>query len=818
LKFRAKMNKVKEEAGKTGTRAAKAKGKSKSFFTDERVKFVFGILITGFALYLLLACVAYLFWWKTDQSLPDSKIISGANVAVKNWSGKSGHFLAKMIIGYGFGYGAFFIPLIFGTFGLYLLNFPKIKLFKLITKFAFAAIIVSLILGFIFGDSNGYLISGPGGAQGYLITRWLNAFIGPISTGVFLVFVTISYLVFALRVKPYSLGLRLPSFLKFRKQASDPQAQNAEFTDHDTKITDDDLSDENRNGEEPFEFIVKNTNNINDRDDNNAEVISGGSIIRDFDNTNIPPIPSVDGVPINISRPQAGENLSEQEVERLRENYDPRLDLSHYKFPPVSILKEHKSESTFDNTEVFENKENIIKTLGDHKIAIKSISATVGPTVTLYEIVPERGVRLARIKSLEDDIALNLSALGIRIIAPIPGRGTVGIEVPNKKPEMVSMRSLITSKAFQETKYDLALALGRTITNEPYIVDLTKMPHLLVAGATGQGKSVGINAIITSILYKKHPAEVKFVLIDPKRVELPLYMKIERHFLAKLPGDEDAIITDTQKVINTLNSLCIEMDGRLELLKAAQSRNIKEYNEKFISRKLNPEKGHKYLPYIVLIIDEFADLIMTAGREIEGPIGRLAQLARAIGIHLIISTQRPSTNIITGFIKANFPTRIAFRVFSSIDSRTILDATGADRLVGRGDMLVSSGNEPVRVQCAFIDTPEIEELTDFIGSQKGYADAMHLPEYIDDSESGVLDVDLRKRDPMFDEAARLVVQHQQGSTSLIQRKLSIGYNRAGRIIDQLEAAGIVGPFEGSKARDVLCSDFIALEQILKSLE
>jgi S-DNA-T family DNA segregation ATPase FtsK/SpoIIIE len=812
------MNKVKEEGGKMGTRAAKTKGKSKSFFTDERVKFVFGILFTGFALYLLLACVAYLFWWKTDQSLPDSQILSGADVAVKNWSGKSGHFLAKMIIGYGFGYGAFFIPLIFGTIGLYLLNFPKIKLLKLITKFAFATIILSLILGFIFGESNGYLISGPGGAQGYLITRWMNAFIGMIGTGVFLAFITISYLVFALRVKPHSLGLRLPSFMRFRKHESDLHTESAEFTDHDTKITDDESPDENRNGEKPFEFIVKNTNSINDRDDNNSEVFSGGSIIRDFDNNNVPPIPSVDGVPINISRPHAGENLSEQEVERLRENYDPRLDLSHYKFPPVSILKEHKSESTFDNTEVFENKENIIKTLGDHKIAIKSISATVGPTVTLYEIVPERGVRLARIKSLEDDIALNLSALGIRIIAPIPGRGTVGIEVPNKKPEMVSMRSLITSKAFQETKYDLALALGRTITNEPYIVDLTKMPHLLVAGATGQGKSVGINAIITSILYKKHPAEVKFVLIDPKRVELPLYMKIERHFLAKLPGDEDAIITDTQKVINTLNSLCIEMDGRLELLKAAQSRNIKEYNEKFISRKLNPEKGHKYLPYIVLIIDEFADLIMTAGREIEGPIGRLAQLARAIGIHLIISTQRPSTNIITGFIKANFPTRIAFRVFSSIDSRTILDATGADRLVGRGDMLVSSGNEPVRVQCAFIDTPEIEELTDFIGSQKGYADAMHLPEYIDDSESGVIDVDLRKRDPMFDEAARLVVQHQQGSTSLIQRKLSIGYNRAGRIIDQLEAAGIVGPFEGSKARDVLCSDFIALEQILKSLE
>jgi DNA segregation ATPase FtsK/SpoIIIE, S-DNA-T family len=829
IKLKAEMTKEKDEAGKKSTKTAKVTGKSKSFFTDERIKFVFGILVTGFALYLLLACVAYLFWWKTDQSLPDADIVSGADVAVKNWSGKSGHFLAKMIIGNGFGYGAFFIPLIFGSIGLYLLNFPKIRLFRLITKFTFAAIILSLILGFIFGLSKGYLISGPGGAMGYLATQWLNAFMGLIGTGVLLTFLTISYLVFALKVKPSSFGLKLPSFLKSRKTAAgseivedDSMAKPDLETDPDSDSTEDapDMADAAGAGDEHIEFIVRNTNIPDNPEDENEEVpdtITKGAIIHDFDSIE-PDVDTGDEIPINITRPDTGDHLSEQEVEKIMGDYDPRLDLSRYKFPPVSILKEHKSDTAFDNNEVFENKENIIKTLGDHKIAIKSISATVGPTVTLYEIVPERGVRLARIKSLEDDIALNLSALGIRIIAPIPGRGTVGIEVPNKKPEMVSMRSLITSKAFQETKFDIALALGRTITNDPYIVDLTKMPHLLVAGATGQGKSVGINAIITSILYKKHPAEIKFVLIDPKRVELPLYMKIERHFLAKLPDEEDAIITDTQKVIKTLNSLCIEMDNRLELLKAAQSRNIKEYNEKFISRKLSPEKGHKYLPYIVLIIDEFADLIMTAGREIEGPIGRLAQLARAIGIHLIISTQRPSANIITGFIKANFPTRIAFRVFSSIDSRTILDATGADRLVGRGDMLVSSGNEPVRVQCAFIDTPEIEELTEFIGSQKGYADAMHLPEYVDDSEAGVLDVDLRKRDPMFEEAAKLVVQHQQGSTSLIQRKLSIGYNRAGRIIDQLEAAGVVGAFEGSKARDVLCSDFIALEQILKRLE
>jgi S-DNA-T family DNA segregation ATPase FtsK/SpoIIIE len=816
------MTKEKEEAGKKSTKNTKGSEKSKPFFTDERIKFITGILITGFAFYLLLACISYLLWWKTDQSLPTSDVLSGPDIEVKNWSGKSGHFLAEMIIRYGFGFGAFFIPLIFGTIGLYLLRFPKIRPISLILKFTFAAIIISLMLGFVFGKSNVYLGSGPGGAQGYMVARWMNAFMGKIGTGVLISVIGVSYLIFALKVKPESFGIKIPSFLRLKKS----QQLNEQFNEEGNEEESDSLINEEAeiqepvNDDKPVEFVVRNTNSQIEEDDSGdviPEVFPRRSIIRDFENDNTEK-GFEEEVPIDIIRPETEGNLTEHEVDRIMENYDPRLDLSHYKFPPVSILKEHKSESAFDNTEVFENKENIIKTLGDHKISIKSISATIGPTVTLYEIVPERGVRLARIKSLEDDIALNLSALGIRIIAPIPGRGTVGIEVPNKKPEMVSMRSLITSKAFQETKFDIALALGRTITNEPFIVDLTKMPHLLVAGATGQGKSVGINAIITSILYKKHPAEVKFVLIDPKRVELPLYMKIERHFLAKLPDEGDAIITDTQKVIKTLNSLCIEMDNRLELLKAAQSRNIKEYNEKFISRKLNPEKGHKYLPYIVLIIDEFADLIMTAGREIEGPIGRLAQLARAIGIHLIISTQRPSANIITGFIKANFPTRVAFRVFSSIDSRTILDSTGADRLVGRGDMLVSSGNEPVRVQCAFIDTPEIEELTEFIGSQKGYADAMHLPEYVDDSEAGTVEVDLRKRDPMFDDAAKLVVQHQQGSTSLIQRKLSIGYNRAGRIIDQLEAAGIVGPFEGSKARDVLISDFISLEQILHRLE
>ena len=821
------MNSEKEVTQKKSTKTSAEKVKKGSVLSDERVKFTIGILLTGFALYLLLACVAYLFWWKTDQSLPDSEIISGAEVQVKNWSGKSGHFLAKMIIGYGFGYGALFIPFIFAVAGLRLLNFPKIKTWSLISKLAFATILSSFLASYIFGKADGYLISGPGGAQGYIVISWLNAFAGKAGSGVIMFFITLVYLVFALRVSPASISKLVASSVALiaRLRNSKQEVPQEEKTDteeepENTLLTDEQDSEDVSDDKEPVTFIIRDKRKEEEDGYDKAtdDGRPGKPIINDLESGPIKTIPVENEVPINISRPDTNDLLSDEEVTQIMENYDPRLDLSRYKFPPVSILKDHKSETAFDNSEVFENKENIIKTLGDHKISIKQISATVGPTVTLYELVPERGVRLARIKALEDDIALNLSALGIRIIAPIPGRGTVGIEVPNKKPEMVSMKSLITSKAFQESKFDIALALGRTITNDPFIVDLTKMPHLLVAGATGQGKSVGINAIITSILYKKHPAELKLVLIDPKRVELPLYSKIERHFLAKLPGEDDAIITDTQKVINTLNSLCIEMDNRLELLKGAQSRNIKEYNEKFTSRKLNPEKGHKYLPYIVLIIDEFADLIMTAGREIEGPIGRLAQLARAIGIHLIISTQRPSTNIITGFIKANFPTRVAFRVFSSIDSRTILDATGADRLVGRGDMLVSSGNEPVRVQCAFIDTPEIEELTEFIGSQQGYPDAMHLPEYIDDSDSPAHEVDMKKLDPMFNDAARLVVQHQQGSTSLIQRKLSIGYNRAGRIIDQLEAAGIVGPFEGSKARDVLCSDFIALEQILKNLE
>jgi DNA segregation ATPase FtsK/SpoIIIE, S-DNA-T family len=523
---------------------------------------------------------------------------------------------------------------------------------------------------------------------------------------------------------------------------------------------------------------------------------------------------------MEIEAPAEESQLSDAEIEQKLQEfgpYDPRLDLSRYELPPVDMLKNHGSGPLKINTEELEeNKNRIIATLNNYKIEIAKIKATIGPTVTLYEIVPAPGVRISKIKSLEDDIALSLSALGIRIIAPIPGKGTIGIEVPNSKPDIVSMRSLIASEKFQLAEMELPVVLGKTIQNEFFVTDLAKMPHLLMAGATGQGKSVGLNAILVSLLYKKHPSQIKFVLVDPKKVELTLFNKIERHFLAKLPGEDEAIITDTQKVVRTLQSLCIEMDNRYELLKNAQCRNIKEYNAKFIDRRLNPENGHRYLPYIVLVVDEFADLIMTAGREVETPIARLAQLARAIGIHLIIATQRPSVNIITGVIKANFPARIAFRVTSKIDSRTILDAGGADQLIGRGDMLFSTGNDLTRIQCGFVDTPEVEAITDFIGSQQAYPSALLLPEVVDENTMEVGNFAESDRDELFEEAARMVVISQQGSASLLQRKLKLGYNRAGRLVDQLEAAGVIGPFEGSKARKVLIPDEIALEQFLKN--
>ncbi len=778
--------------GSTSSKQKNAAGTS----SGENIRFISGLLLLVFALYMLVVFISYLISGKADQ---DSINIQSAETEYiyQNWGGKFGFKVGHYFIFNGFGLGSFFIPLIIGAFSLALLRVKYFRLWKNVLRFLLATVLVSVILGYLAGQSS-FLGAGPGGEYGYLIAGWLNGLMGKVGTGAVMLVLTVAYLIFALHVSPQAI--RRPIAAVARAGAAfAANGRKEEIIEEDTEVA-------------PGENFPSHEEEPLRADEEEEE---------ETDDFYRPPVTEQRPIVNVIGKGQKPSDSHPDEDEPVAglPPFDPRLSLPRYRFPTVALLRDYKNASSTTNDEVNSNKEIILKTLSDHKITIKQISATVGPTVTLYEVVPDRGVKIHRIKTLDNDIALSLSALGIRIIAPIPGRGTVGIEVPNKKPETVSMKSLLASQAFIDSKHELPLALGRTITNDPFIIDLTKMPHLLVAGATGQGKSVGLNAIITSLLYKKHPSELKLVLIDPKRVELPLYMKIERHFLAKLPGEDDAIVTDTRKVINTLNSLCILMDHRLGLLKLSQTRNIREYNDKFIARRLNPEKGHDYMPYIVLVIDEFADLIMTAGREIESPIGRLAQLSRAVGIHLIISTQRPSVSIITGFIKANFPSRIAFRVFSGVDSRTILDTTGADRLVGRGDMLISQGGEPVRVQCAFIDTPEIEDVTEYIGSQQGYPEAMQLPEYYGDEEAdnGAREVDLKKRDPLFDEAARLVVQHQQGSTSLIQRRMQLGYNRAGRIIDQLEAAGIVGPFEGSKARDVIVQDMTTLEQILKRL-
>ena len=665
-----------------------------------------------------------------------------------------------------------------------------------------------------------------GGTVGYELNMFLQDYIGKIGTLLVLLFGLIIYLIFKIKISPD----KIQSFFENTKKeiktnlsstANNTSAYNLE------------------------EYAVEEAYDYNDEDDEieGIHLKSTGSQFELNKEALKPTISNsseitLKSAPIEITPPPFPEIIHTNdetfviekapEEDIIEENlasklvadfglFDPTLDLSNYKYPTIDLLKEYSTGGiTINQEELEENKNKIVETLRNYKIEIAQIKATVGPSVTLYEIVPEAGIRISKIKSLEDDIALSLSALGIRIIAPIPGKGTIGIEVPNKNPTMVSMKSVIGSAKFQEAEMELPIALGKTISNETFVVDLAKMPHLLMAGATGQGKSVGLNAVITSLLYKKHPAEIKFVLVDPKKVELTLFNKIERHYLAKLPDTDDAIITDNAKVINTLNSLCVEMDNRYSLLKDAMVRNIKEYNDKFKSRKLNPENGHRFLPYIILVVDEFADLIMTAGKEVETPIARLAQLARAIGIHLIIATQRPSVNVITGLIKANFPARIAFRVTSKIDSRTILDGQGADQLIGRGDMLYTNGNDMVRVQCAFIDTPEVDKITEYIGAQKAYATAYLLPEFIGE-ESGInLDMDISERDPLFREAAEVIVNAQQGSASLLQRKLKLGYNRAGRLIDQLEAAGIVGPFEGSKARSVNILDMSSLDQFFNN--
>ena len=789
----AKEKKVKTRRGKN---------RIVSFFKDERFRLSLGSFILIFALFLTLSFVSYFFTWKSDQSFEWEKIISNPDIRVENWAGKTGAWLSSLFLNKWFGIASFGVPFLLILTGFKLIRVRLVTYGRKFRITVTGAILLSLSLGYLFSDAGGFLGSGPGGAHGYFMAEWLNAFIGKTGTAFLLILLLFSFILFS--VKGSSSFIRdLISRLKFKKS----EAGITEDADKDpVSVTGEEHepgAGDKITGTGPFE--IESENEAGRRDNiylEDAEDHQEGNV----------------KLLVKEKKPDE-KSLSDDIINAHQvEDYDPTLDLPSYRFPPISLLEPYKSsESPVSKEELINNKNRIVETLANYKIQIDKITATIGPTVTLYEIVPAPGIRISKIKNLEDDIALSLSALGIRIIAPIPGRGTIGIEVPNQNPEIVSMRSVISSVKFQEAKYELPIVLGKTISNETYAVDLTRMPHLLIAGATGQGKSVGLNAILTSLLYKKHPAQLKFVLIDPKKVELTVYSKIECHYLAKLPDTEEAIITDTQKVIHTLQSLTIEMDERYDLLKEAHVRNIKEYNSKFIARRLSPAKGHRYLPYIVVIIDEFADLIMTAGREIETPLARLAQLARAIGIHLVIATQRPTTNIITGVIKANFPSRIAFRVTSMMDSRTILDTPGANQLIGRGDMLITAGNEMIRLQCAFIDTDEIDRITEFIGSQKGYTSAHQLPEYVGDTGSESAEVDLRKRDDIFDEAARLVVQHQQGSTSLIQRKFSIGYNRAGRLIDQLEAAGIVGPFEGSKARQVLIHDEYSLEQLLREL-
>ena len=790
---------------KTKTKSKTTKQSKKiSWVLSKQQKIVLGSFLFLLGLALLFSFISYFFSWQADQSTLSE--LSDRSVESQNWLNKFGAALGDVFIYQGFGLAAFTLAILVTLSGFYYF-FDKPR--KKLQGFWFWGIIVMLwfatFLGF-FAETNPLL----GGMVGFELNDFLQDFIGLIGTILVLAFVAIVYFAIRLKLTPEHIG----QFFAKRKQAiasefnrSDDEGN--EFVD--TAFDKDNIELPQEEVEEtPEEPQLKTTPTPTET-----------PVKQETETKETPKATEDDDFEIEIEETveeeEVVENLSTKLVQDFGE-FDPTLELSNYRFPTIELLKDYtKGQSiTVDQEELEENKNRIVDTLKNYKIDIAHIKATVGPTVTLYEIVPEAGVRISKIKNLEDDIALSLAALGIRIIAPIPGKGTIGIEVPNKNARIVSMRSAIASPKFQNAEMELPLTLGKTISNETFVVDLAKMPHLLMAGATCQGKSVGLNAILTSLLYKKHPAEVKFVLVDPKKVELTLFNKIERHYLAKLPDSEDAIITDNTKVINTLNSLCIEMDKRYDLLKDAMARNIKEYNAKFKKRKLNPNDGHKFLPYIVLVIDEFADLIMTAGKEVETPIARLAQLARAIGIHLIVATQRPSVNVITGIIKANFPARIAFRVTSKIDSRTILDSQGADQLIGRGDMLYTQGNNLIRVQCAFVDTPEVEKITDFIGAQKAYPEAHQLPEYVGEEGGTSLDIDASDRDALFMDAAEVIVTAQQGSASLLQRKLKLGYNRAGRIIDQLEAAGIVGPFEGSKARQVLVADMNALHQQLNN--
>jgi S-DNA-T family DNA segregation ATPase FtsK/SpoIIIE len=795
---------------KPSSKAKKGKGGNKlsSFFKSQQTHLVFGVFVFSASIFLLISFYSFLHVWKKDQSILND--LGDKTLNAQNVLGKLGATAADFFVYDGFGVATFLFPILLFFTGLYIiLNIPVKQLYRPWFNGMLIMIWLSLALAHFKKDYD--LL---GGKVGFEINDFLEIYLGEIGVVLILVFSFLIFVIVRFKITPQKIKGWLP---KLPEKKVKPVVLDNDVTDDGfVKGTNYENSEQEIELEfDSFETVTAQSLQVEKKEPEVEKPLKSDVVAPEVDME----IEKEEEIEIQVEKPvfeeHTVENLSNTLVKDFGE-FDPKLELSKYKFPELKLLKDYSNENIHINkAELETNKDRIVETLNNYKIGIASIKATIGPTVTLYEIVPDAGVRISKIKNLEDDIALSLSALGIRIIAPIPGRGTIGIEVPNKKPSVVSMKSVLSSQKFQNTKMDLPIALGKTISNETFVVDLAKMPHLLMAGATGQGKSVGLNAVLASLLYKKHPAEVKFVLVDPKKVELTLYNKIERHYLAKLPDTEDAIITDTTMVINTLNSLCIEMDSRYDLLKNAFVRNIKEYNKKFIARKLNPENGHRYLPYIVLVIDEFADLIMTAGKEIETPIARLAQLARAIGIHLIVATQRPSVNVITGIIKANFPVRVAFRVTSKIDSRTILDFQGADQLIGKGDMLISTGNELTRLQCAFIDTPEVERLTDFIGSQRAYPHAHHLPEYVGEESGTGIDIDIEGRDKLFEEAASLVVTAQQGSASLLQRKLKLGYNRAGRIIDQLEAANIVGPFEGSKARQVLVTDLAALQQLLE---
>lgn len=837
------MAKTKTKTKLTKEEKLKAKAETQVPKRRDAFNLVCGLLSLIVAVYTFISLVSYIFTWADDQSLFHNREMFNAAVEVENQGGKLGLVWANFLVARLFGLGAFIVPFFFLGVSLYCLKLKKLKLLRFFILSLLGCILVSLAFSYIFSFTkvDDWFGGGAGGSYGYFVITWLNNMIGSVGTG---------SIVFALLVIWLILvnGKIITGFYNWVERVTAPKpkpvveeevvqeteeaaSEESLFPDLDVEVpvTCEEAPEEAVNpkfevvGDDDFDVEEEVKEEVKgDEMELQFDVVEGNGAVEDEveendgeEHLSVEVLSTPDDTPVTQDEAAEDEELEEMEP------FDPRLDLSSYQAPPLTLLEDYKDKwYVVTREELEKNNRQIVKTLANYKIGITKISARVGPTVTLYEIVPAPGVRVAQIKRLEEDIQLSLAAKGVRVVT-LPGTNAIGIEVANEKPSTVSMLSVLDDEKFKQQSYDLPVALGMTITNDVMHFDLAKMPHLLVAGATGQGKSVGLNAILTSLLYYKHPSEMKLVLVDPKKVELSLYSKLEKHFLAQLPDADEPVITDTQKVVYTLKSLCIEMDARYDLLKLAYVRNIKEYNEKFLSRKLNPLKGHRFLPYIVVVIDEFADLLMTAGKEIEEPIARLAQLARAIGIHLVIATQRPTTSVITGNIKANFPARIAFMVRSSVDSRTILDQTGANQLIGRGDMLISIGGELTRVQCAFIDTKEVERVVDFIAEQRGYTTAHYLPEYVGEDkedDGGVGEVDLNRRDSLFEDAAKLVVMHQQGSTSLIQRKMNLGYNRAGRIMDQLEAAGIVGPYEGSKARQVLVGDLSELDARLANIK